>query len=89
MGKIKLVSVQVRNGNIQKALSIFKRRVEDSGHLYEVRERQQYIKPTTKRRKQKQTAIREQQKLALLEKIENGDSSIRIFTKKRKKGKRN
>jgi ribosomal protein S21 len=89
MGKIKLVSVQVRNGNIQKALSIFKRRVEDSGHLYEVRERQQYIKQTTKRRKQKQTAIREQQKLALLEKIENGDSSIRIFTKKRKKGKRN
>ena len=29
----KLVSVQVRNGNIQKALKIFKRRIEESGHL--------------------------------------------------------
>ena len=89
MSKTKLVSVQVRNGNIQKALKIFKRRVEDSGHLYEVRTRQAYIKPTTKKRKQKQEAVREQQKLALLEKIENGDKTIRIFTKKRKKGMRN
>jgi small subunit ribosomal protein S21 len=89
MSKTKLVSVQVRNGNIQKALKIFKRRVEDSGHLYEVRIRQAYIKPTTKKRKQKQEAVREQQKLALLEKIENGDKTIRIFTKKRKKGMRN
>ena len=88
MSKTKLVSVQVRNGNLQKALKIFKRRVEDSGHLYEVRTRQEYIKPTTKKRKQKQEAVREQQKLALLEKIENGDKTIRIFTKKRKKGMR-
>ena len=52
MSKTKLVSVQVRNGNLQKALKIFKRRVEDSGHLYEVRTRQEYTKPTTKKRKQ-------------------------------------
>ena len=88
MSKTKLVSVQVRNGNLQKALKIFKRRVEDSGHLYEVRTRQEYTKPTTKKRKQKQEAVREQQKLALIEKIENGDKTIRLFTKKRKKGKR-
>ena len=81
----KLVSVQVRNGNIQKALKIFKRRIDDSGHLQLLRTKQQYTKPTTVRRKQKQQAVREQQKLTMLEKIDNGDRTIRLFTKKRKK----
>lgn len=81
----KLVSVQVRNGNIQKALKIFKRRIDDSGHLQLLRTKQQYTKPTTVRRKQKQNAVREQQKLTMLEKIDNGDRTIRLFTKKRKK----
>ena len=52
----KLVSVQVRNGNIQKALKIFKRRIDDSGHLQLLRTKQQYTKPTTKRRKQNNRA---------------------------------
>ena len=81
----KLVSVQVRNGNIQKALKIFKRRVDESAHLQLLRTKQQYTKPTTVRRKQKQQAVREQQKLTMLEKIDNGDRTIRLFTKKRKK----
>ena len=81
----KLVSVQVRNGNIQKALKIFKRRVDESAHLQLLRTKQQYTKPTTVRRKQKQNAVREQQKLTMLEKIDNGDRTIRLFTKKRKK----
>lgn len=81
----KLVSVQVRNGNIQKALKIFKRRIDDSGHLQLLRTKQQYTKPTTVRRKLKQNAVREQQKLTMLEKIDNGDRTIRLFTKKRKK----
>ena len=81
----KLVSVEVRKGNIQKALKIFKRRIDESGHLQLLRTKQQYTKPTTVRRKQKQTAVREQQKLTMLEKIDNGDRTIRLFTKKRKK----
>tara|TARA_B100002019_G_scaffold12649_1_gene10223 strand:+ start:771 stop:1037 length:267 start_codon:yes stop_codon:yes gene_type:complete len=81
----KLVSVQVRNGNIQKALKIFKRRVDESAHLQLLRTKQQYTKPTTVRRKQKQQAVREEQKRVMLEKIDNGDTSIRLFTKKRKK----
>ena len=81
----KLVSVQVRNGNIQKALKIFKRRIDESAHLQLLRTKQQYTKPTTVRRKQKQQAVREQQKLTMLEKIDNGDRTIRLFTKKRKK----
>ena len=81
----KLVSVRVRNGNVQKALKIFKRRIEESGHLHLLRAKQQYTKPTTVRRKQKMEAIRAQNKLTMLEKIENGDRTIRLLTKKRKK----
>ena len=81
----KLGSVTVRKGNIQKALRIFKRRIEESGHLQLLRTKQQYLKPTTVRRKQKMEAIRAQKKLTTLEKIDNGDKTIRLFTKKRKK----
>lgn len=81
----KLVSVEVRKGNIQKALKLFKRKVDDSGHLQWIRNNQQYTKPAVARRKQKQQAVREQQKINMFEKMEAGDTSIRIFTKKRKK----
>ena len=43
----KLVSVKVKNRDINKALKIFKRRVNDSAHLQELRERQYFIKPST------------------------------------------
>jgi small subunit ribosomal protein S21 len=79
-----LVSVKVIKGDINRALKKFKRGVMESGHLLELRERQQYTKPTTKRRKQKLQAIREQQKLTILEKIENGDNKLRFYTKKKK-----
>ena len=60
MGK-RLVSVKVRNGDINRALKKFKRGVIESGHIFELKDRQQYTKPTTKRRRQKQEAIRKQQ----------------------------
>lgn len=82
-----IISVQVRKGDINRALKIFKRRVSESAHLLELRERQQYKKPTTVRRRQKQLAIREQQKETILEKIEGGDTKIKLFTKKRKNQK--
>ena len=72
----KLVSVQVRKGDIQKALKIFKRRVSESGHLFEVRKRQEYTKPTTIRRKQKQQAIRENQRNVILQKIDDGNTCL-------------
>ena len=64
----KKVSVIVKNKDIQKALRIFKRNVNKSEHLLELRERRYYTKPTTKRRKQKQQAIREQQRINKWEK---------------------
>tara|TARA_B000000475_G_scaffold189438_1_gene153005 strand:+ start:717 stop:986 length:270 start_codon:yes stop_codon:yes gene_type:complete len=86
--KKSIVSVQVRKGDIQKALKIFKRRVSESGHLFELRKRQEFTKPTTIRRKQKQQAIRENQRQVILDKIEDGNTTLRLQTKKRKKGKR-
>ena len=43
-------TVQVRDGNVDKALRKFKKKVANSGVLLEVRERQQYVKPSTKRK---------------------------------------
>jgi ribosomal protein S21 len=84
MSKIKLVSVKVIKGDINRALKKYKRRVNDSGHLLELRERKTYTKPTTVRRKAKQQAIREQQKETILGKIADGDTSLRFYTKKKK-----
>ena len=83
--RLPIVSVQVRKGDINRALKIFKRRSMDSGHLMELRERRYYKKPTTIRRREKQLAIREQQKLTILEKQGNGDTKAKLYTKKPKK----
>jgi len=52
--------VRVIKGNIQQALKKFKNKTMDSGHLLELRERQQYLKPSVIKRKQKKDAIRAQ-----------------------------
>jgi|TARA_B110001454_G_scaffold138012_1_gene128294 small subunit ribosomal protein S21 len=42
-----LIEVKVRKGqSIEKALSLFKRKVKDSKILYELREREYYMKPS-------------------------------------------
>lgn len=85
MSGLSRVTVEVRNGDIAKALKKFKKKVNESGHLLELRERKEYVKPTTKRRLQKQKAVREEQKRVALQKMAEGDRTIRFFTKKRKK----
>ena len=80
-----IVSVKVIKGDINRALKKLKRRSSDSGHLLEVRDRKTYTKPTTARRREKQLAIREQQKLTILEKQGNGDTKAKLYTKKPKK----
>ena len=82
--KKSLVTVKVIKGDINRALKKYKRRVNDSGHLLELRERKYYTKPTTVRRKAKQQAIREQQKETILGKIADGDNTLRFYTKKKK-----
>ena len=52
-----MLEIPVVKGNINKALKIFKRKFKQTGILKEVRERKNYTKPSTKRRKQKEKAI--------------------------------
>ena len=50
--------VIVHDGNVEKALRKFKKKVQDSGFLQEVRQRQEYVKPTIKRKIAKSLAKR-------------------------------
>jgi small subunit ribosomal protein S21 len=50
--------VIVHDGNVEKALRKFKKKVQDSGILQEVRQRQEYVKPTIKRKIAKNLAKR-------------------------------
>ena len=50
------VVVLKENENINYALKRFKRKVEDSGVLDELRDREHYVKPTTARKKAKAAA---------------------------------
>ena len=49
-------SVIVKDGNVEKALRKFKKKVQTSGILNELREREQYTKPTTRRKLRKAAA---------------------------------
>ena len=42
--------IEVRDGNVEKALRKFKKKIQESGLLFELKEREQYIKPTTQRK---------------------------------------
>jgi small subunit ribosomal protein S21 len=61
-------SVEVKDGNVTTALRKFKKKIDDSGKLIDVVERQFYEKPTTERKRKKgaakarwQKKLREQQ----------------------------
>lgn len=43
-------TIEVRDGNVDKALRKFKKIVNNSGILFEVRSRQEYVKPSTERK---------------------------------------
>lgn len=45
--------VEVRNGDVNKALRILKKKVQQEGIIQEVRDREAYVKPSTKRAKAK------------------------------------
>jgi small subunit ribosomal protein S21 len=55
-------SVEVRNDNVEKALRTFKKKIQDSGKLIELKEKEFFEKPTTKRRRIKNQQIRRAQK---------------------------
>ena len=54
-----LLYVEVKDNNVEKALSEFKKRVKNSGLLKELREREFYLKPSlVKRNRRKRNKIR-------------------------------
>jgi|TARA_B100000780_G_scaffold54644_1_gene34209 small subunit ribosomal protein S21 len=56
------MNVKVRNGNVEQALRIFKRKITDSNKLFDYREKEFYEKPTTKRQKKKASAVARERK---------------------------
>jgi small subunit ribosomal protein S21 len=44
-------TVYVKNDNVEQALRKFKKKIQDSGLLQEVRDRGEYVKPTIVRKK--------------------------------------
>lgn len=49
-------SVLIPDGNVEKALRKFKKKIATSGLLYELKERETYVKPTTRRKLKKAAA---------------------------------
>lgn len=54
--------VEVKDGNVEKALRKFKKKIQESGLLIELRERETYEKPTTSRKRKKSIAKNRWQK---------------------------
>jgi small subunit ribosomal protein S21 len=53
-----LVLVEVRNGNLEKAMRVLKKKVQKEGLLKELKDRQYYTKPSEKRREAKKQGIK-------------------------------
>ncbi len=55
-------SVYVKDGNVEKALRKFKKKIQEQGLLIELKERETYEKPTTRRKRKKAAAKNRWQK---------------------------
>jgi len=63
-----MVQVVVRNGNLEQALRVLKKKSQKAGIVKELRERQYYSKPSEKKREAKKKGIanwkKQQKKMA-------------------------
>ena len=57
-----MLIIPVKKGNINRALKQFKRKFRDTQKMKELRERQYFIKPSLKRRREMDEAIRRSKK---------------------------
>jgi small subunit ribosomal protein S21 len=55
-------SVMIKDGNVERALRKFKKKIQESGLLIELKERETYEKPTTRRKRKKSAAKNRWQK---------------------------
>ncbi len=57
------MKIKVKNGNVESALRVFKRKVTESNVLFDYKEKQYHEKKTTKRQKKKAAAkVRERKR---------------------------
>ena len=54
--------VHSKNMPFERALRLFRKKVQNSGIIQEVRKREYYEKPTAKRKRKKAAAVKRQQK---------------------------
>ena len=59
-----IIIENIRQENLNQALKKLKKKWEDSGTLLELRDRKYFEKPSSKKRKQKEQAVRKQLKRA-------------------------
>jgi small subunit ribosomal protein S21 len=55
-------SVMVKDGNVEKALRKFKKKIQEQGLLIELKERETYEKPTTRKKRKNSAAKNRWQK---------------------------
>ena len=64
------LKIEVRNGNVEQAMRVMKRKLMKEGVMKELRARESYEKPSERKRRKKKEAIanykKEQKKLARL-----------------------
>ena len=64
------ITVNVRNGNLEQAMRVLKRKVQKEGLVKELRERQYYKKPSEIKQEKKKEAIKNwKKKQKKLEKV--------------------
>ena len=65
-----MILIEVRNGNLEKAMRVLKKKVQKEGLLQELKDRQYYTKPSEKRREAKKQGIKNVKKrMAKLERL--------------------
>ena len=65
--------VIVHDGNVERALRKFKKKVANSGVLLELRDREHYVKPTTRRKLKAAAAKRRWKKIIQSQKLPKKD----------------
>ena len=64
------ITVEVRHGNVEKALRVLKKKIMKDGLMKEIRRRQYYMKPSEIRREKKKQGIKNyKKKMAKLERF--------------------
>ena len=63
-------AVEVRNGNVDQAIRVLKKKLQQDGLFNELREREYYTSRSEKRRRSKAAAIRRQKREAVKRELE-------------------